>query len=99
MGQVGHIWFCRTLQDSIFNHGFRNTICNYGVILEVAVLNLIVWVPGLQDFFLTVNLDGAYWVYWIGTWLSLLCFTELRKYWTRKYPKGKIAKIFLWTEY
>ena len=96
MGQFCHIWFCRTRQKSIFTHGFKNTVCNYGCILEITILMLVVWIPAMQPVFSTMNLNGRFWTPWIGTLITLFVFNESRKWWTRKYPTGKIAQYFLW---
>ena len=96
MSQFIHIWFCRTRQKSLFSHGFRNAVCNYGVLLELAILLIIVYVPAFQPVFNTMNLEGRFWTPWFGSFFSLLALNEGRKYWTRKYPKGKIAKYLLW---
>ena len=96
MSQFCHIWFARTRQISIFKHGFGNSVTNFGVIIEIAILNLIVWAPGLQNFFNTVDLPGIYWTPFVGAGICLFIFNETRKWWTRKYPKGKAAKYLLW---
>lgn len=96
MGQFCHIWLCRTRQKSIFTHGFRNTVCNYGVCCEIFILVIVVYVPAFHDVFSTMQIGGMYWTMWIGTGLCLFIFNESRKYWTRKYPKGKVAKLLMW---
>ena len=96
MSQFIHIWFCRTRQKSLFSHGFRNAVCNYGVLLELAILLIVVYVPAFQPVFNTMNLEGRFWTPWFGSFFALLALNEGRKYWTRKYPKGKVAKYFLW---
>lgn len=96
MSQFAHIWFCRTRQKSIFQHGFRNVVCNYGVLLEITILMLIIYIPAMQPIFHTMNLGGIYWTHWIGSLICFFVFNESRKWWTRKYPTGKIAKYFLW---
>lgn len=96
MSQFCHIWFCRTRQKSIFSHGFRNVVCNYGVLLEITILMIIVFIPAMQPVFNTVTLDGIYWTQWIGSLICFFVFHETRKWWTRKYPNGKVAKYLLW---
>ena len=96
MGQFTHIWFCRTRQKSIFTHGFRNVVCNYGVCCEIFILVIVIYVPAFHDVFSTFQIGGMYWTMWIGSGICLFFLNEPRKYWTRKYPKGKIAKYFMW---
>ena len=96
MSQFAHIWFCRTRQKSVFKHGFRNIVCNYGVCLEIMILIIIVYIPAMQPVFSTTQIDGVYWTMWIGSFLCFLVFNETRKWWTRKYTTGKVAKYLLW---
>ena len=103
LGQFSNVWVCRTRQVSIFKHGiFSNTVTNMGVLIEIGILMLIVFVPGLNGIFGTNtqnnnNADYAIvFVPWLGSFIMLIILTELRKGWTRKYPTGKIAKIFMW---
>eukprot|EP00879_Flechtneria_rotunda_P033136 GHRR01036672.1.p1 GENE.GHRR01036672.1~~GHRR01036672.1.p1 ORF type:complete len:117 (+),score=10.16 GHRR01036672.1:158-508(+) len=47
--QFWHIWVCKTREESIFRHGiFRNTVTLYGVLISVAVMIIVVYVPFLQ---------------------------------------------------
>ena len=96
MSQFAHIWFCRTRQKSIFKHGFRNTVCNYGVCLEITILIIVVYIPAMQPVFHMTDIDGVYWTMWIGSLLCFLVFNETRKWWTRKYMTGKVAKYLMW---
>ena len=96
MSQFAHIWFCRTRQKSVFSHGFRNAVCNYGVLLELAILVIVIYIPAFQPVFNTMTIEGKFWTPWIGSLIGLFLLNEVRKYWTRKYPKGKIAKYMLW---
>ena len=96
MSQFAHIWFCRTRQKSVFSHGFRNAVCNYGVVIELAILIILIYVPALQSPFSTMNQEGKFWTPWIGSLICLFLLNEVRKYWTRKHPKGKVAKWLLW---
>ena len=96
MSQFAHIWFCRTRQKSVFSHGFRNAVCNYGVVIELAILIILIYIPAFQSPFSTMNQEGKFWTPWIGSLICLFLLNEVRKYWTRKHPKGKVAKWLLW---
>lgn len=103
LSQFSNIWMCKTRQMSIFQHGIQNSMMIYGVIIELMILMLIVFVPRLQVIFgtnggdLASNIDYLfYFLPWIGTLISLSVFCEVRKSWTRRYPTGKVAKLLMW---
>ena len=103
LSQFANIWMCKTRQMSLFQHGIQNPMTVYGVTIEIMILMLIVFVPGLQDVFntngekvMSSNEYALYFVPWVGTLVSLWVFCESRKYWTRKYPTGKVAKLLMW---
>ena len=96
MGQFFNIWMCKTRQQSFITHGWRNSMTNYGVIIEVTILLLIVYIPEFQNVFSTVDLEGKYWNACLGSGVCLIAFNEIRKHWTRKYPDGKVAEYLLW---
>ena len=103
LSQFANIWMCKTRQMSLFQHGINNPMTVYGVTIEIMILMLIVFVPGLQDVFntngekvMSRNEYALYFVPWVGTLVTLWVFCESRKYWTRKYPSGKVAKLLMW---
>ena len=96
MGQFFNIWMCKTRQQSVVTHGWKNSMTNYGVLIEIAILLIIVYVPQMQEIFSTVDLPGKYCLPCIGSAITLVLFNESRKYWTRKYPNGKVAYYLLW---
>ena len=103
LSQFANIWMCKTRQMSLFQHGINNPMTVYGVTIEIMILMLIVFVPGLQDVFntngekvMSRNEYALYFVPWVGTLVTLWVFCESRKYWTRKYPTGKVAKLLMW---
>jgi len=103
LGQFSNIWMCKTRQMSLFQHGIENPMTIYGVVIEIMILMLIVFVPGLQGVFNTNGEDvisrsdyALYFVPWVGILVSLWVFCESRKWWTRKYPTGKVAKLLMW---
>lgn len=96
MGQFFNIWMCKTRQQSFITHGWRNSMTNYGVVIEILILLIIVYVPQFQNIFYTVDLEAKYWCCCLGTGFCLILFNESRKYWTRRDPEGKLAKYLMW---
>lgn len=102
-GQFANIWMCKTRQMSLFQHGVQNSMTIYGVIIELMILMLIVFVPALQVVFTTNGEDlfdkkdyVFYFLPWIGSLITLWTYCEVRKWWTRQYPTGKVAKLLMW---
>lgn len=96
MGQFFNIWMCKTRQQSFVTHILRNSMTIYGVLIEIFILIIIVYVPYFQSVFSTVTLEEKYWSVCLCSGATLIIFNESRKYWTRKYPNGLIAQYFLW---
>lgn len=96
MGQFANVWMCSTRQSSIFFAAFKNDLLKLGVIIEIAILLLVGYVPFLQRIFGTYALDSIWWTPWLWSLLVLLAGSEARKAWTRKFPEGKVAKWLMW---
>ena len=96
MGQFANVWMCSTRQSSIFFAAFKNDLLKLGVLIEVAILLLVDYAPFLQRIFGTHALVGIWWTPWLWSLIVLLTGSEARKAWTRRFPEGKVAKLFLW---
>lgn len=96
MSQFAHIWMCKTRTQSLFTHGIKNMVMNYGVFIELGLLIIIVYVPWLQPIFGTAYLPGYFWLPWIGAALLLWVWGEGRKFYTRRHPDGCLARYFAW---
>jgi len=50
--QFWHIWSCRVRFESMFQRNpFRNLSLNMGVLAEIAIVVIVIWVPGVSTFF------------------------------------------------
>jgi sodium/potassium-transporting ATPase subunit alpha len=97
MCQFWNVWVCKTRSASIFTHGiFDNPVTIGGVALELAILFVVVFIPGLQTIFYTANLAGVIWPISLVFLAVMLPYTEISKYYFRKYPDSKFTKIFMW---
>jgi len=85
-----------TRSTSIFKHGVQNIMIVYGVIMEIAILMVICYIPAVQTVFETANLGGIQWTWWLASGVCLFLLNEIRKWWTRKHPDGKIAELLAW---
>jgi sodium/potassium-transporting ATPase subunit alpha len=98
IGQVSHLFQCRTSYLSIFEHGvFRNKVSNFGAVLAVCLACFVVYCPGIRDvvsarnpvsleiLYASLLVSGAMWAYGEG-----------RKYIIRTYPDSPITKVLAW---
>jgi Ca2+-transporting ATPase len=91
--QVGAVFGCRTDRASIFKVGLRsNRLVLVGIVVELAVLGLLTYVPFLQSAFNTAPLGGREWAF-VFAWAPLIFLAdELRKavlrWWERQPPGG-----------
>ena len=83
--QVGAVFNCRTEKQSVFKVGlFSNKQVNIGIVSEIILIILLVYLPPLQKLFHTAALDPADWIYLIILPPMILFIEEARKWFTRK---------------
>ena len=80
-GQVGNVYAVRTDRDSTLSVGlFSNRFVNIGVVVEIAILLGIIYLPPLQRVFSTTALDGRYLLALVPVPFLLFGLEELRKW-------------------
>lgn len=96
--QATHIWTCRTMVESIFDHGvFTNVYTNYAVPIAIALGATVVWLPLLQY----VDGSGGALILdvlevTVGCGIALWGWTELRKWIIRTYPDEQVVAMLRW---
>jgi magnesium-transporting ATPase (P-type) len=96
--QACHIWTCRTMTMSIFEHGvFSNAYTNFGVPISLALGFAVVYFPPLQ------YMDGsggaiisAVLVVTGFCFVALWGWSELRKWVLRAYPDEIFTSLLRW---
>jgi sodium/potassium-transporting ATPase subunit alpha len=97
MCQVFHVWMCKTRVISLFKHNvIKNWRMLLGIGVSLVILILIVYVPYIQIPFSTVAVPGWFWLPPVGMLIIVWPWCELRKFITRRHPKGRFAKGFAW---
>jgi len=86
MCQIGCGLACKTRIQSLFNHGMANMVFNCGVVQEVSLIFILVYVPFIQYAFNTENIAFVDWVTALPFSVFLFCYDEGRKYWMRSNP-------------
>eukprot|EP00455_Lapot_gusevi_P047342 TRINITY_DN6382_c0_g1_i1.p1 TRINITY_DN6382_c0_g1~~TRINITY_DN6382_c0_g1_i1.p1 ORF type:complete len:104 (-),score=18.56 TRINITY_DN6382_c0_g1_i1:181-492(-) len=93
MGQVYHIFMCKTRTTSVFSHGFfNNMIMNYGVLIELALILLIIYIPWSQPFFGTSSFPGLFWLCVFINWFCLTLRCEGVK-WHARQPGNELTWV------
>jgi len=92
LSQIGNAFANRTTYDSVFKAGFfRNRLLLWAIIGEVAILNMLIYIPGLNGVF---NHYPIGWISWIVPILfipSVLIIEEIRKLIIRHFRKISYA--------
>ena len=88
---------CKTRHVSILEHGFfNNPVTLYGVVVEILVLFLVVFVPGLNSVMLTAPFPGPVWAISLIYLVYIFAVTEYTKYKARVDPGGWISQNLVW---
>ncbi|KAK0401820.1 hypothetical protein QR680_015990 [Steinernema hermaphroditum] len=97
VSQAFHVWMCKTRRTSIFAHGFfSNAVTIYGVIIELCLVSIFVYVPGIN--FIMGGAPPPYpvWFFPVGVGVALWIYNETRKYIIRKDPHNPCIHAFKW---
>lgn len=86
--QIFDCLICKTRRLSLFQQGMKNHMLNLGILTEIVVSLLIVYVPIFNQFVYTAPVPWIIWMTAIPYAILLLILDELRKYMIRKYPGG-----------
>lgn len=83
--QVGNIYCCRTDKESVFKIGFfSNPLVLIGIISELLLINIFVYIPFFQDIFGLVPLGLREWIFLASFPFIMIFFEEIRKLVIRK---------------
>ncbi|WP_287825441.1 cation-transporting P-type ATPase [Clostridium sp.] len=88
--QVGVVFACRTEVVSVFKIGFlSNRIVLAGIVAELALLNILIYTPFLQDLFNTAPIGLREWAFLTLCGPIIFLVDEARKWFLRSHEKGK----------
>jgi len=87
--QVGNLFAQRTERNSVFRIGlFSNRLVWAGIVTELVIIALIVYLPFFQNIFGTAAFAGQNWLFLLAWMPALLLADELRKWIVRRRGKG-----------
>jgi len=92
--QIGCGIACKTRTNSISTQGMINTVQNYGIFQEIALIVFLVYVPFLNAAFGTTAFAGEAWVIGAPFALLIVLYDEWRKWTFRAY--GKESDFYKW---
>lgn len=85
VSQIGAVFNCRTETESVFQIGFfSNRIILWGIGIELILLALLIYLPGLQSIFNTAPLGLHEWAFLILWAPAIFLVDELRKLFIRR---------------
>jgi magnesium-transporting ATPase (P-type) len=88
VAQVGNVLACRTTKQSIFKTSLStNKWIVLGIVAQLSVLSLLVYVPFLQQIFSTTGLSVADWAFLASLALIVVFAEEIRKFFARQWSK------------
>lgn len=83
--QVANVFACRTEVASMFKIGlFTNKLLDAGVVFELALTAVLIYVPPLQNVFGTYPVSFNYWLFYVAFFPLLIAAEEIRKRAVRK---------------
>jgi len=80
--QVCHVFLIRTRTQPILKHGlFRNMVSNYGVMVELCLIIIFIFVPGVNGVLqYNYHIPIGIWLIFLVGWVALIILNEGVKY-------------------
>ncbi|RLN95433.1 hypothetical protein BBJ28_00023338 [Nothophytophthora sp. Chile5] len=98
--QFFHIWMCKTRRTSVTKHSvFTNSVTIYGAVIELLIVVIVVYVPGVQSVFGTAAADYVPWVIGCGTGILTCLYSETIKMVARRQTPGqesRLVRLVVW---
>jgi len=95
--QFFHIWMLKTRRTSVLSAGvFKNKVTMYGGAMEILIVLLVVYVPGIQSFFGTATVDYVPWLIGCGAGVITCLYSESIKALARRQVPGQEGGLAQW---
>jgi magnesium-transporting ATPase (P-type) len=90
VAQAGNVLACRTSKQSIFKSDLsKNKWIIVGIVAQLSILAMLIYVPFMQQVFGTVALGPTDWLMLVAIALAVIFAEELRKLFVRQFSKSK----------
>jgi Ca2+-transporting ATPase len=88
VAQAGNVLACRTSKQSIFKTSLKtNKWIIAGIVSQISILAILIYVPLMQQVFGTTSLGITDWIYLISLALIVVFAEEIRKFLSRRFGK------------
>jgi magnesium-transporting ATPase (P-type) len=88
VAQAGNVLASRTSKQSIFKTSLKtNKWIVVGIIAQLSILALLVYLPLMQQFFGTTALGITDWIFLVSLALVVIFAEEIRKFFVRRFGK------------
>ncbi len=88
VAQVGNVLACRTSKQSIFKTSLKtNKWIIFGIIAQLGVLAVLVYVPLMNQYFTTTPLGISDWAFLFSLAVVVILAEEIRKFFSRQFSK------------
>jgi magnesium-transporting ATPase (P-type) len=88
VAQAGNVLACRTSKQSIFKTSLKtNKWIIAGIVSQISILAVLIYVPLMQHVFGTTALGFTDWIYLISLALIVVFAEEIRKFISRRFGK------------
>ena len=88
VAQAGNVLACRTSRQSIFKTSLKtNKWIIVGIISQLGILSLLVYLPVMQHIFTTAALGLSDWAFLLSLAVIVVFAEEIRKFFSRKFSK------------
>ncbi len=88
VAQAGNVLACRTSKQSIFKTSLKtNKWIIAGIVSQLSILAILVYVPPIQNVFGTVGLSLTDWLFLISLAIVVVLAEEIRKFLSRRFGK------------
>uniref|UniRef100_A0A0R3S3M8 Cation_ATPase_N domain-containing protein n=1 Tax=Elaeophora elaphi TaxID=1147741 RepID=A0A0R3S3M8_9BILA len=77
MAQVFHFWLCTTRRISIFKHGTQNIAAVLALLIEICLLNFMIYMPVVQDWLRVTHPPAFVWLFCLPVGIVLIIFNEV----------------------
>ncbi len=94
VAQAGNVLACRTSKQSIFRTSIKhNKWIIIGIIAQLSILAVLIYVPPLQSVFGTTPLGWSDWVFLLGLAVVVVLAEEIRKFFSRRFSKATAQSL------